>query len=80
MLGLLAAWAAAGAAVMHREADLLAAAVWLLVPVAGLAVLGWLPALNPLNRPLPSRFMTHSAMIERAELWVQRKSTLSGLS
>lgn len=44
MLGLLAAWAAAGAAVMHREADLLAAAGWLLVPVAGLAVLGWLPA------------------------------------
>src|SRR5262249_9030737 len=36
------------------------------------------PALNALNLARPSRFKMASAMIERAEFPVQRKSTLSG--
>jgi hypothetical protein len=38
--------------------------------------LGWLPAENARNLPFPSRFRIASAMIERAELPVQRNSTL----
>jgi hypothetical protein len=37
------------------------------------------PADQALKRPRPSRFMIASAMIERAELPVQRKSTFRGL-
>jgi hypothetical protein len=37
---------------------------------------GALPALKPMNLSLPSRFMTHSAITDRAELCVHRKSTL----
>lgn len=38
--------------------------------------LGWLPAENARNLPFPSRFRIASAVIERAELPVQRNSTL----
>jgi hypothetical protein len=38
--------------------------------------LGWLPALKPRNRPLPHRFMAHSAIMLRAELPVHRNRTL----
>lgn len=37
---------------------------------------GWLPALKPRKRPLPSRFSRHSAMTLRALLWVHRNRTL----
>src|SRR5271170_2796058 len=40
------------------------------------APLGWLPALKPLNFPLPQRLMAHSAMMLRAEFPVHRNSTL----
>src|SRR5215469_17200492 len=44
---------------------------------SGLTVpLGWLPALKALKFGLPLMFRRASAMIERAELPVQRKSTL----
>src|SRR4029077_534315 len=39
---------------------------------------GWLPALNAANWPFPSELRITSAMILRAELPVQRKSTLNG--
>src|SRR3546814_10012084 len=39
--------------------------------------LGWLPALNDLKRPSPSRLRIASAMMERAELPVQRNSTFN---
>src|SRR4029078_10377633 len=39
---------------------------------------GWLPALKARNLPMPNRFKMHSAMTERAEFPVQRKSTLRG--
>jgi hypothetical protein len=41
---------------------------------------GMEPAEKALKRPPPSRFMIASAMIERAELPVHRKRTLSGAS
>ena len=34
------------------------------------------PALKPLKRPPPSRFMMHSAMMLRAEFRMERNSTL----
>jgi hypothetical protein len=37
---------------------------------------GWLPALYAVNRGPPFEFMMPSAMMERAELPVQRNSTL----
>jgi len=41
---------------------------------------GWEPADQALNRPCPTRFRIASARIDRAELPVQRKRTLKGLS
>jgi hypothetical protein len=47
------------------------------VSVCGLtSPFGWLPALQARNRPAPTLFRIASAMIERAELPVQRNSTL----
>src|SRR5215469_14719560 len=47
---------------------------------SGLTVpLGWLPALNAVKFGLPLQFRMASAIIERAELPVQRKSTLKWL-
>ena len=37
--------------------------------------MGWLPALKPLNFPLPQRLMAHSAIRLRAELPVHRNRT-----
>jgi hypothetical protein len=42
--------------------------------------LGWLPALYATNVPAPTLFKMASAMIDRAELPVQRKRTLNGES
>jgi hypothetical protein len=40
--------------------------------------ISWLPALKARNLPAPTLFKIASAMIERAELPVQRNSTLKG--
>ena len=37
--------------------------------------MGWLPALNALNLPLPHRLIAHSAMMLRAEFPVHRNRT-----
>ena len=61
-----------GAQALGRVVEALRAAP---APGDGSRPRGWLPALWAMNLPLPSRFITHSAMTERAELWVHRNRT-----